>query len=32
MVPQGSRQGEKEDSKKEIVVLFNPWSQGMLHQ
>ena len=30
VVPQGSRQGEKKECDKEIVVLFNPWAQGML--
>ena len=30
VVPQGSRKGETKDCGKEIVVLFNPWAQGML--
>ena len=29
VVPQGSRQGVKRDCNKDIVVLFNPWAQGM---
>lgn len=31
VVPEGSKQGEKKDADRELVVLFNPWSSGMPH-
>lgn len=31
VTPQDSKQGERQDVDREMVVLFNPWSRGAEH-